>query len=502
MLLEIYDKNTYNRIDIIRTFTFVQYTDYYNDVGTFSVTVPITEKSLPNLMIEGNFILFEKLGDKFIMGIIKYFHSENISTPTVQVKGYMLSHLLSYRCFQKTFQLTDKIFEIQRHFVQKFFINTDDYRRTMALMMISDNYNQDTEEVAFCKTGSDCAEAIRDMNAPYHYGFGLVPAIAKYNPQTGKNQNIMHIVFEQYTPVDHTIGNSQDNDPVVFDTDLNNVENLMYELDSTKMKTVAIVAGEDKGEDRKVVEVGDTELSDMERIELYVDARDLQKQEPDEIDYSIPEMTGDGTIQTVWNSASVESLQNVHISKFTINGNISVNNQNEQSVNFKFYIIPYLGGASYPEIVLANESVEAGRFVNFDYDVVCDASDNNISYYDSFAIFCVTSANVEYKGSGSLLVESVPVQNNATTDEEYAEMLRERGMEKLKENSVDYGFEATVYTQSNNAFQYGRDYKNGDYVSVINRNLGMAVKVQITGVTKSLTDKGEVLDLIFGNRIL
>lgn len=502
MLLEIYDKNTYDRVDIIRTFTFVQYTDYYNDVGTFSITVPITEKSLPYLMIEGNFILFEKLGDKFIMGIIKYFHSENISTPNVQIKGYMLSHLLSYRCFQKTFQLTDKVFEIQRHFVQKFFINTDDYRRTMALMMISDTYDQNTEEITFCKTGSNCEEAIKEMNEPYHYGFGLVPALAKYDPFTGRNQNIINIVFEQYSPVDRTINNPYGNDPVVFDTELNNVENLMFELDSTKMKTVAIVAGEDKGEDRKTIEVGDTELSDMERIELYVDARDLQKQEPDELDYSISEMTGDGTIQTVWNSASVESLQNVQITKFTINGNISVNNQNEQDANFKFYILPYLGGVSYPEIVLVNETVEADKFVNFNYDITCNASDNNVSYYDSFAIFCVTESNVSYKGSGSMIVESNPAQNNATTDEEYASMLRERGLEKLKENSVEYDFEATVFTQTNNSFQYGRDYKNGDYVSVVNRNLGMAVKVQITGVTKSLTEKGEVLDLIFGNRIL
>lgn len=502
MLLEIYDKNTLNRVEIIHTFTFVQYTDYFNDVGTFSITVPVTEKSLPYLLVAGNFILFEKLGDKFIMGIIKYFHSENISTPNVQIKGFMLSHLLSYRCFQKTLQMKDKVFEIQRYFVQKFFINTDDYRRTMPLMMISDTYNQNTEEIAFCKTGSDCAEVIKEMNEPFHYGFGLVPAIAKIDPLTGKNQNIMSFVFEQYTPTDHTVGNPDGNDPVIFDTNLNNVENLMYELNSTKAKTIAIVAGEDKGEDRKVVEVGDAELSDMDRIELYVDARDLQKQEPNQLEYSISEMTGDGTIQTVWNSASVQSLQNVQISSFTINGNVSVKNPNENDSNFKFYIIPYLSGASYPEIVLANEMVEAGKIVNFNYDVTCKASDNNIDYYDSFAIFCVTDSNVEYKGSGSLIVESIPAQNNATSDEEYAQMLQERGMEKLKENSVEYDFEATVYTESNNAFKYGVDYKNGDYVSVVNRILGMAVKVQVTGVTKSLTEKGEVLDLIFGNRIL
>lgn len=502
MLLEIYDKNTFDRVDIIRTYTFVQYTDYFNDVGTFQITVPITESSLPYLLVAGNFILFEKLGNKFIMGIIKYFHSENISTPTVQIKGYMLSHLLSYRTFQKTFRLKDKVFEVQRHFVQEFFISSEDFRRRMSLMMVGDTYDHNTEEVNFCQTGSDCAEVIKEMNDPYHYGFGLVPGIAKYNPSTGRNQNIMHIVFEQYVPTDRTVGNQSGNDPVMFDTNLNNVENLMYELNSTKAKTVAIVAGEDKGEDRKVIEVGDKELTDMDRVELYVDARDLQKQEANELEYKSSQMTGDETRQVVWNSASASSLQNVQITNFTVKGNVSVKSTGEQSSSFGFYIVPYLGGVAYPDIVVVNETIEAGSIVNFDFDISCKAEDNELDHYDSFVIVCVTDSNIQYMSGGTLYVESVPAQRHATTDEEYEEMLAQRGMEKLKDNSVEYDFEATVLTNSNNSFKYGVDYNNGDYVTVVNRNLGMAVKVQIVGVTKSITEKGEILDLIFGNRVL
>lgn len=502
MLLEVYDKNTMDRVDIIHTFTFVQYTDYFNDVGTFSVTVPITEKSLPYLMTIGNFILFEKLGDKFIMGVIKYFHSENISTPTVEVKGYMLSHILSYRCFQKTMRVKDKIFDVQRKFVDEFFINADDFRRRISLLQLSDDYDHNTVEVNFCETGNDCADVIRDMNTPYRYGYALVPIIEKYNPSTGRNQNITGIVFEQYIPTDHTVGNPDDNDPVMFDTDLNNVENLMYEIDSTKAKTVAIVAGEDKGEDRKIVEVGDTELTDMDRIELYVDARDIQKQEADEINYSTSEMSGTGSAQVVWNSASVSSLQNVQITKFTINGNVSAKNSNEEVANFKFYLIPYVGNVAYPQIILAEEGVEANGVVNYNFDITVNASDDNVDYYTSFVLYCLTARNVDYKSGGELFVDSVPAQQHATTDEEYAEMLSARGAEKLKGNMIDYDFEATVFTQTNNSFQYGIDYKNGDYVTVVNRNLGMAVKVQIVGVTKSLTERGEILDLLFGNRIL
>lgn len=88
------------------------------------------------------------------------------------------------------------------------------------------------------------------------------------------------------------------------------------------------------------------------------------------------------------------------------------------------------------------------------------------------------------------------------TEEEYQEVLEQRGLEKLEENALNYAFEATAFTATNNSFVYGRDYKNGDYVTVIDRSLGIAVGVQITGVTKSLTETGEILDLIFGNQIL
>lgn len=85
------------------------------------------------------------------------------------------------------------------------------------------------------------------------------------------------------------------------------------------------------------------------------------------------------------------------------------------------------------------------------------------------------------------------------TEEQYKQNLYERGLEKLKENSVTDNFEATVFTDTNNSFKFGEDYFNGDYVSVIDRQLNIRVDVQIKGFTRSLTETGEVTDLIFAN---
>lgn len=85
------------------------------------------------------------------------------------------------------------------------------------------------------------------------------------------------------------------------------------------------------------------------------------------------------------------------------------------------------------------------------------------------------------------------------TEEQYYQTLQERGMEKLKEASVVDNFEATVFTDTNNSFVYGTDYQLGDYVSVIDRQLNIRIDAQIKGVTRSLTETGEVTDLIFAN---
>lgn len=285
MLLEVYNGKSNDRVDVIRTYMFVQYTDYFNDVGTFTVKVPITEKSLPNLMVEGNYILFEIIGGKAEMGVIKYFHKEGIETPYVEIKGYMFSHILTYRVFQKTYKQYGRVFDIQREFITKMFINCDDMRRQIDEFMLAPTYAQDTPKIQFCETGVDAAEAIKNMNEPYGYGFALTPALAKYDPTTGRNQNIMNYVFRQYVPTVRTIRNEQGNDPVVFDMELSNLSDLMYEVDATASKTVAIVAGEDTGSNRKLVEVGVSSLSGIERNELYVDARDLQMEEQEANQY-------------------------------------------------------------------------------------------------------------------------------------------------------------------------------------------------------------------------
>jgi len=88
------------------------------------------------------------------------------------------------------------------------------------------------------------------------------------------------------------------------------------------------------------------------------------------------------------------------------------------------------------------------------------------------------------------------------TDEEYEEALKNRGQDKLKDHSGYTTFDGTIIVYHNNAFNLGEDFKLGDYVTVEDRQLNIAADLQITGIRKSLTDKGEIVDLIFGEQKL
>ena len=396
MLLEVYDKNSLDRVDIIRTYTFVQYVHYFNDVGSFTIKVPMTEKSLPNLLKEGNYILFEKLGNELIMGVIKRFHKEGLEAPIVTISGFLLNHILSYRSILRTVRYTGTVFDIERYLVTLNFINVEDSKRLIDQVMLANDYPKNSQTVTLCETGEKISDVVRAMNLPYNYGYSLLPAIAKYDPSTGKNQNIVHFVFHQYIPSQRTIGNGV-NSPVVFDMDLSNLSELVYEENFIDYCSTAIVAGEDSGDDRKIVEAGDTTCSGIDRIELYVDARDIQSE------ISNDEQEESGTIV------------------YDENGN------------------PYI---VYPQ-----------------------------------------------------------TPSSTMSDEDYENALISRGNEKLQDYLKQVNFEATAFTATNNSFKYGVDYFNGDFVTIIDRQLGLSVDVQITAVTKSLTESGEILDLTFGNQI-
>lgn len=275
MKLEIFASDTRNRVDMIRTYNFVQYLDEFNGMGSFSIILPTNDESIVNL-IEGNFIYF----DDGVMGVIKGIRTSQDSDVEIEVYGFLTNFVLSQRVFEKTKKYYDTVPVIARNMVSDKFINVgNEYRKISAVTLSAEPeyFPVFDEKITFQNTGDTVFQAMSELFLTYNLGVEMYPIIANYsedNPVT----NLKALEFRILKPHDRTINNKQGNPPVVFSFDLNNLSRLDYEEDARTHCNVVYVASEGAGQDRNVIEVGEKESAGFSRIEGYQDARDLQTQ--------------------------------------------------------------------------------------------------------------------------------------------------------------------------------------------------------------------------------
>lgn len=117
-------------------------------------------------------------------------------------------------------------------------------------------------------TGTTLYEAIKGLCDSYGLGFKI----------TLNNAN--QFVFSLYSGVDHSY--DQNTNPyVVFSPSFENIVNSDYINTTENYCTVAEVAGEGEGSERRKIEVGDTSITGVLRRELFVDARDISSSTDD-----------------------------------------------------------------------------------------------------------------------------------------------------------------------------------------------------------------------------
>lgn len=79
------------------------------------------------------------------------------------------------------------------------------------------------------------------------------------------------------------------------------------------------------------------------------------------------------------------------------------------------------------------------------------------------------------------------------TEQEYHEMLSQRGSEKLAECEAIETFDSKLRVIGDINFKYGIDYFLGDIVTVIDRELGIRVDAQVTNVEEVWSDSYELI---------
>lgn len=127
-------------------------------------------------------------------------------------------------------------------------------------------------------------------------------------------------VFELYAGVDRSYDQTE-NPYVIFSPKFDNIINSNYIESKSTLKTVTLIAGEDKGSARKYATVGGG--SGLERRELFTDARDISSD------------TGDGVVLN--DDEYTALLQQRGMEKLLENTNItSFEGQAETTIMFKY----------------------------------------------------------------------------------------------------------------------------------------------------------------------
>lgn len=260
----VFDKDL-NYINNIDNFTSLQWVPRYYTAGKFELHCPVTGHNIKTL-VRGNLVWKQ---DSAEVGIIEY---RNLSTDmegreTLKVMGRFYTSVLDRRILYQTEQHLNKAAEvIMRGMVDRNCINTTANRKLPILLGALQGFDT---KIDYQKSYGNLLEELSVISETSDIGFFIRTDL----------ENKKHY-FETYRGLDRSI-NQDINSHVVFSRDYDNLYDQEYTDSTDDLRTTALVAGEGEGMDRVTIAVEDG-YTGLDRYELYVDARDLQR-EVDEV---------------------------------------------------------------------------------------------------------------------------------------------------------------------------------------------------------------------------
>lgn len=373
MYLYVIDQKTFKIKAHITMYSFIQYEDELNGSGSFQITVPVSDEPSLQKMNYNDYILFEE----GICGIVKGKSDSQDEMEEYNITGVLSNDILNWRSLLLTTDLKGKITTVAHKLLNDNFISPSNEDRKTDIIFLTDYplyypTDETVPEIDSQETGLTVLETINKMYLVNEYGFECYPMIVDFGENV--DYNMGGFMFRTLKPNYRTVDNENNLNPIVFSFELNNVSRLEHEEDGLELRTVAIVAGPGEGKDRKIVEVSNPYCDyNEQRMELYVDARDIQNEVEDE----------EGNKVTI-------------------------------------------------------------------------------------------------------------------TDEELEQKLAVRGLEKLLECQIFHTFDGGVIVEGDSRYKYRTDYYKGDFVTVVDKKNGIMYDLQITSVTKSISNGVEHFDITFG----
>lgn len=266
MELYIFDKDL-NLINIVDNFISLIWTRKYYGPGEFELHLPLTQDNIKYLKREN--ILYKKGDNEAGYIETRQIDLDEEGNEVLTIKGKFLTHYTDRRINWGQLLFNGKSEVLMRKLVNDNCINPSNSVRKIPLL-----------ELGILKNFTETIE--------YQNSYGNVvnelESIALTN-ELGYRINFNHIdkklIFEVYKGVNRSVNQSLIA-PCIFSRDFENILNQTYMESNNSYKNTALVAGEGEGTQRVLVPINNS-ISGLERYELFVDARDLQKEVDDKV---------------------------------------------------------------------------------------------------------------------------------------------------------------------------------------------------------------------------
>lgn len=282
------DNTTFEPLGEVNQYTSLIWPDSYNGYATFELYAPITEENR-YLLKEGHVIWCG--GDTAAVIEIIECDKKDTDQKTYKIKGRTLDMVLTTRIIWGTYECCNKHASTAMYdIVNRHCVNPSKEERKIPFLECAADEHLG-KLITFQKTGDEVYGSVQSLALDSDLGFDIL-----FRPEEKK------LIFKVTKGVDRSVlpVSTEDPEPVIFSTDLDDILSSSYYKNSQDVKSVAFVLGEGEGASRKTATAGDESSSGFMRRELYVDARDLQSEV----------FTEDGSTITIPDSEYAASLIN------------------------------------------------------------------------------------------------------------------------------------------------------------------------------------------------
>ena len=254
---------SFQTVGVIDAYESLIWTDRYSKYGDFEIYTSFSTDVLNKAKQDYYVYIAESEHLMIIEGL--QIESDAESGNHLRITGRSLESILDRRIIWTQTSITGNLQNSIKSLINAAIINPSIADRQISNFIFEDSDDERitglTAEAEY--TGDNLYEVINELCETNYIGFKIT--------LNASNQ----FVFKLYMGEDR--GYDQNANPyVVFSPGYENIINSNY-IDSTEvMKNVALVAGEDSGQQRRTLIVGSG--SSLTRRELYVDARDIQSE--------------------------------------------------------------------------------------------------------------------------------------------------------------------------------------------------------------------------------